>query len=134
MLNNLLLVVNNDAFDRQMARWARVIKSRSEWSPFLYISSAYMERHLDHCFEQGIPVFSDDPAFQPGGKKQKISESKSVLSESIDKVRKFAPVSIIIKGLKRSLFLLCFLSIISEIQKHLIFMRKQIKKTTLLLC
>ncbi len=127
MLNNLLLVVNNDAFGRQMARWARVIKSRTDWSPIIYISSAYMERHVDHCIEHGIPVFSDDPDFQTDGKNRRISESKSFMSGSVDKLRRFGPISIILRGIKRSLFLFRFISTVSEVQKHLYFIRKLIK-------
>jgi hypothetical protein len=87
-----------------------------------------MERHLHHCIEQGIPVLSDDPAYRVGGKNRNISVSKSVLSGSLDKLRKFAPVGIILRGLKRSLFLLRFITIVSEIQKHLYFMQKLIKE------
>jgi hypothetical protein len=59
-MRKVLLVINNDAFGRQMARWALVIKRHGQWEPIIYISADYMERHIAACREEGILVLSSN--------------------------------------------------------------------------
>jgi len=54
----VLLIVNTDAFGRQMARWALTLKHQGEWEPIIYISADYMNRHMDICRKEGIIVLS----------------------------------------------------------------------------
>ena len=59
-MKKVLLVINHDAFGRQMARWAHVLKHQGEWEPIIYISAGYMWRHVTDCRAEGITVLSPD--------------------------------------------------------------------------
>lgn len=55
-MKKVLIVINHDAFGRQMARWAYVLKQQGEWEPIIYISADYMWRHVNACRDAGITV------------------------------------------------------------------------------
>jgi hypothetical protein len=59
-MKKVLLVIHHDAFGRQMARWAHVLKHQGDWEPIIYISAGYMWRHVTDCRAEGISVLSPD--------------------------------------------------------------------------
>lgn len=68
-MKKVFLVANHDAFSKQMARWAQVLKRQNEWEPIIYISAGYMERHLSACREDGITVLSAESTSEETNKK-----------------------------------------------------------------
>jgi hypothetical protein len=61
MMRKVLLVVNNDAFGPQMARWAHLIKRTNSWEPVIYITADYMNRHLTSSRNEGIKIIAYEP-------------------------------------------------------------------------
>lgn len=57
-MKKVLLVVTNDAYGRQIARWAEILKEQGLWEPIVYFRFDYMSRHFNGCKKKGIIVLS----------------------------------------------------------------------------
>jgi hypothetical protein len=55
-VKRVLLVVTNDAFGRQIARWGEVLSDQGRLEPVIYLAAGYMARHFDGCRKRGITV------------------------------------------------------------------------------
>lgn len=60
-MKKVLLVINNDAFGRQIKRWALLVKKQGEWEPVIFITHEMMNRHLEECRINGITILSFNP-------------------------------------------------------------------------
>ncbi len=82
-MRKVLLVINNDAFGKQMARWALAIKRHGRWEPIVYIGADHIERHVAACREEGIVILSSNVLASRkfvGG--DKAIQSQTILSNS----------------------------------------------------
>ena len=55
-MKNVLLIINHNAFARQMARWACLINKSHSWKPIIYITNDNFAIHLDDPQSEGIKI------------------------------------------------------------------------------
>lgn len=62
-MKKVLLVINNDAFGRQIKRWALLLKKQGGWEPIIFVTHDFitpemMNPHLEECRINGITILS----------------------------------------------------------------------------